>query len=205
MTGSGDGELEPGVEAGARSSSARGARSDEQASVTLDLAEVYRRHADFVWRVVRRLGVPDGAVEDVMHEVFLVVHRRLHEFDGRAAMTTWLYNVARGVVSNDRRSRSREARRLELVEPKPPAPDPEVATGRKQAAAFVRAFVASLDDDKRMVFELADLEGMPIPEVAAVCGIKVNTAYSRLRAARQQFQRAVGRFRREQSQRSGAA
>jgi RNA polymerase sigma factor (sigma-70 family) len=99
------------------------------------------------------------------------------------------------VVSNHRRSRAREQRRLELVDPRPaPAPDPEAQTGRGQAAAFVRAFLEQLDPDKREVFELAELEGLPIPEVAELVGVNLNTAYSRLRAARQLFQRAVDRI-----------
>jgi RNA polymerase sigma-70 factor (ECF subfamily) len=69
----------------------------------------------------------------------------------------------------------------------------------------VREFVTTLDEDKRAVFELVDLEGMAVPEVAELCGIKLNTAYSRLRAARQLFQRAVDEFRRDRSKRSGAA
>lgn len=162
----------------------------------LTLEEVYARHSAFVWRTVRRMGIPEAAVEDVMHEVFLVVHRRLPEFDGRVAMTTWLYHQTRGVVSNHRRSRRREERRLALVDPKPsPAPDPEAETRRGQAAEFVRSFLDELDADKREVFVLAELEGLPVPEVAKMTGLKLNTAYSRLRAARQRFQRAVGRLR----------
>jgi RNA polymerase sigma-70 factor (ECF subfamily) len=142
------------------------------------------------------MGVPDHGVEDVMHEVFLIVHRRLSEYDGRVAMTTWLYHLTRGVVSNQRRSRSREQRRLALVDPKPTAaPDPEAQVRRGQAAAFVRAFLEQLDPDKREVFELVDLDGLAVPEVAELVGVNLNTAYSRLRAARQLFQRAVDRIR----------
>ncbi len=160
------------------------------------LEEVYARHSGFVWRVVRRMGIAEHAVEDVMHEVFLVVHRRLPEFDGRVAMTTWLYHLPRGVVSNHRRSRRREQRRLKLVDPQPAAaPDPEAQTRRGQAAAFVRAFLEELDADKREVFELAELEGLAMPEVAELVGVNLNTAYSRLRAARQRFTRAVERLR----------
>ncbi len=131
-----------------------------------------------------------------MHEVFLVVHRRLADYDGRVAMTTWLYHQTRGVVSNHRRSRRREARRLQLVDPRPSAaPDPEAHTRRGQAAAFVRQFLAELDPDKREIFELCEVEGLAMPEVAELLGIKLNTAYSRLRAARQLFQRAVTRLR----------
>jgi len=181
---------EPGPESGER------AASSSHATPPLTLEEVYARHSGFVWRIVRRLGVPDHGVEDVMHEVFLVVHRRLPEYDGRVAMTTWLYHLTRGVVSNQRRSWVREQRRLALVDPKPaPAPDPEAQTRRGQAAALVRSFLEQLDPDKREVFELAELEGLAMPEVAELVGVPLNTAYSRLRAARQLFQRAVDRFR----------
>jgi RNA polymerase sigma-70 factor, ECF subfamily len=180
---------EPGPESGKRTASSH-------ATPPGTLQEVYARHSGFVWRIVRRMGVPEHGVEDVMHEVFLVVHRRLPEYDGRVAMTTWLYQLSRGVVSNQRRSWAREQRRLALVDAKPaPAPDPEAQTGQGQAAAFVRAFLEQLDPDKREVFELAELEGLPMPEVAELVGINLNTAYSRLRAARQLFQRAVTRMR----------
>jgi RNA polymerase sigma-70 factor, ECF subfamily len=165
--------------------------ASDHGSAVPGLDEVYAHHAGFVYRVVRRLGVPPSAVEDVMQEVFLVVHRRLPTYDGRAAMTTWLYHLARGVVSNHRRQHEREARRLASVEPLRPGPDPERATEQQRAAAFVRAFLEGLDPDQRRVFELADLEGLTMPEVAEIEGINLNTAYSRLRLARRKFQRAV--------------
>ena len=194
MTDAVGGGLEKGVRVREPGSGGRTPSSSHATPRTLEA--VYERHAGFVWRIVRRMGVPDHGVEDVMHEVFLVVHRRLPEYDGRVAITTWLYHLTRGVVSNHRRSREREQRRLQLVDPRPsaPAPDPEAQTRRGQAAAFVRSFLEQLDPDKREVFELAELEGLPIPEVAELVGVNLNTAYSRLRAARQLFQRAVDRI-----------
>lgn len=198
MTDVDDGGLQPDVEARAPHDGT-GAKRD--GSSPQDLARVYERHADFVWRIVRRMGIEDAAVEDVMHDVFVIVHRRLPEYDGRSSMRTWLYHIARGAVSNRRRGRQREARRLELVRPAPTeAPDPERETARKQAAEFVRAFVEELDEDKRRIFELADIEGVSVPEAARLCGIKLNTAYSRLRAARQRFQRAVDALRASRSE-----
>lgn len=205
MTGLGDGELEQGVGARAptlRVPSKRGAPEDEPKLHTLE--DVYRTHAGFVWRVVRRFGIPEGSVEDVMHEVFLVVHRRLDEYDGRASMTTWLYSIARGVASNHRRGRAREERRIRLVSPEPSGVvDPQRATEETEAADFVRTFVATLDAEKRQVFELVDLEGLPVPQVAEECGIKLNTAYSRLRAARKSFQDAVDRRHKTESRNAG--
>ena len=75
------------------------------AAVVPALAEVYRAHVGFVWRVLRRLGVEDAALEDVVHDVFLVVHRRLADFEGRSAVTTWLYGIARRVAADYRRRR----------------------------------------------------------------------------------------------------
>ena len=191
-----------GSEPEAAPTSAPGAQRKNPAPGSL--AEVYEAHSAFVWRVVRRLGVPPQSVEDVMHEVFIVAHRRLAEYDGRAAITTWLYHLARGVVSNWKRGRRREAARLSLVEePQNTAPNPEHATQREQAAAFVRKFIASLDADKRLVFELSEIDGLGMSEVAEIAGIKLNTAYSRLRAARREFQRAVSRLQAKQVRGAG--
>jgi RNA polymerase sigma-70 factor (ECF subfamily) len=192
------------VEARARQTGPGAAANDGPSP--FNLADVYRRHADFVWRVARRLGVPEPALEDVMHDVFIVVQRRLDEYDGRAAMTTWLYHITRGVVSNYRRGKTREARRLELVGQTPTRrpTDPEGMTAKRQAAQFVRIFLESLDQDKRPIFELVDVEGMPVPDAAKICGIKLNTAYSRLRAARKLFSEAAGQLRAASSRPTGS-
>lgn len=158
---------------------------------SLTLADVYRAHAGFVWRVVRRMGVAESALEDVVHDVFLVVHRRLAEYDGRAAMTTWLYGIARGVAANHRRSNVRAERRLSVAPPPGASPDPEARAAQEQAAAFVRGFLDGLDEERRMLFALADIEGMKVPEIAEALGLNLNTAYSRLRATRELFQRAL--------------
>lgn len=176
----------------------------DEAPVPQTLAEVYRRYSGFVWRMVRRHGIPDAVVEDVMQEVFIVVHRRLREYDGRAAMTTWLYHLTRGVVSNYKRGRSREEKRLSLVRPSGgQGLDPETQTERQRAAGFVRRFLATLDEDKRRIFELVDIEGLAVTEAAELCGIKLNTAYSRLRAARQAFSAAAERYGTRRPQRNG--
>lgn len=161
------------------------------AAVVPALAEVYRAHVGFVWRVLRRLGVEDAALEDVVHDVFLVVHRRLGEYDGRAALTTWLFGIARGVASNHRRGVARAQRKLSVAPPPGAAPDPELRTQQQQLAAFVREFLAGLDEDRRLLFELADLEGLKVPEIAETLGMNLNTAYARLRAVREQLSRAL--------------
>lgn len=152
---------------------------------------MYREHASFVWRVVRRMGIPDDAAEDVVQEVFLVVRRRLPEYEGRGAPTSWLYAIARGVAANHRRGRARAQRKLRVVPPPRSVPSPEDEVGRADAAALVQRFLASLDPDQREVFVLADIEGLSGPRIAEALGINLNVAYSRLRLARRKLQRFV--------------
>jgi RNA polymerase sigma-70 factor (ECF subfamily) len=162
--------------------------------------DIYMAHVGFVWRVLRTFGVPEAHVEDAVQDVFLVVHRRLHEWQGKAAITTWLFAIARRVASNHRR----RARRTEplvddasnvAVRGAPaeaePGSDPFAEAARAQAAATVLAILDQLDDAKRSVFALVELEQVAVPEVARMLGINLNTAYSRLRLARQAFEAAV--------------
>jgi RNA polymerase sigma-70 factor (ECF subfamily) len=159
--------------------------------------EVYATHVGFVWRVLRTFGVPEAQIEDAVQDVFVVVHRRLTEWQGRAAITTWLFAIARRVAGTHRRSAARrtnrpaEALRDELPDDRPGGSDPFAELSRAQAAATVLAILEQLDDDKRTVFALVELEQLPVPEVARMLDLKLNTAYSRLRLARQAFEAAV--------------
>lgn len=159
----------------------------DSAAAPWSFDDIYRDHVGFVWRNLRRMGVPEAEIEDAAHEVFMVVLRRLPAFDGNAAITTWLYGIARGVASNRRRGELRRQRRHAEV-PAPPAPvSPVEQLERARAAAHVARFLATLTADQRAVFELFEIEGLRAHEVAEVLDLNVNTVYTRLRAARQRF------------------
>ena len=179
-----------------RSTCAQETRAQGSASARLPgrLDAIYRDHAAFVWRVLRRYGIDATTAEDLVHEVFLVVHRRLADFDGRSEMRSWLYGIARGVASNHRRGKTREQRRLRLVSQAIGEPlDPEASTKARQAADLVEGFLAELDDGKRAVFELSELEGLRGPEIAEMLELNVDTVYSRLRVARRRFAERIER------------
>ena len=152
--------------------------------------EVYAAHVAFVWRVLRTLGVGDGQLEDAVQDVFVVVHRRLPEWQGRAAITTWLFAIARRVASAHRRRAGTQRTEPRVDEPSGGA-DTFAELSRAEAAAAVVAILQQLDDDKRLVFALVELEQLPVPEVARMLGLKLNTAYSRLRLARAAFEAAA--------------
>lgn len=163
------------------------------ASGGLTLADVYREQVDFVVRSTRHLGVPEPQVEDVVHEVFLVVHRRLSDYDERGSMRSWLYGITRRVVMHHQRGTSRARAREAHAPPPKPIPGAEEDLLRRQTAAAVARCIDALDPDQRTVFVLADVDGLTAPEIAKAEGIKVNTVYSRLRLARRKFEKLLAR------------
>jgi len=181
-----------------------GSAADElrrAAAPSPDLATVYEAHFRYVWRCLRSLGVRDSQLDDALQDVFLVVQRKLADFDGGAELRTWLYAIALRIARKYRERRQREPASLD--EPSDPAPGPEPAlTGSAEGAllsnerlALAHAILATLSDDQREVFVLARVEQMSAPEIASVIGIPLNTVYSRLRAARLAFEAEIARLR----------
>jgi RNA polymerase sigma-70 factor (ECF subfamily) len=156
------------------------------AELTNRFTELYEQHFDFVWRSVRMLGMTSDVADDVVQDVFVVAHRRLGDFEARASARTWLFAIARRVVSTHRRGSRRRTRLLagvSAVEPEN-VPTPLDASLHAEAQSSVMAALAELPEEQRLVFALTELEEMTAPEIAAALGIKVNTVYSRLRIAR---------------------
>jgi RNA polymerase sigma-70 factor, ECF subfamily len=178
---------------GGRCGEAYGLADDAGQGVTA----IYEEHFDFVWRSLRRLGVPLSAVDDAAQDVFVVVHRRLSEFEGKSRLKTWLFSIALNVAQHYRRALARRPQEFgreldeEFVDVGSASPQDE--TLRAEAARLVQSLLESLDDEKRAVLVLAHLEQMPAPEIAEALGIPLNTVYSRLRLARRQFDAALRR------------
>ena len=148
-------------------------------------ARVFEEHAPFVWRALRRLGVRESDVEDVCQEVFLVVHRRLPSFEGRSSTRTWVYGICLRAAASYRRRphRAREQAFASPPEVSVPALQLEEVEQRRDAA-LLDAALDELDDDKRAVFVLYAIEQLPMTEIAQAAGCPLQTAYSRLHAAR---------------------
>jgi len=166
-------------------------REREEAPPTFE--EVYQQHFDFVWRLVRRFGVTEAHGDDVVQDVFLVVHRQLAGFEGRSSLRTWLYGITRRVVADHRKKqrRRRETDIEAVAERSSDRPGPEDRMEQKQAMAFLNRLLDELPDEQREVFVLAELEQLSAPEIVELTGTKLNTVYSRLRLARRSFERAL--------------
>ncbi len=156
------------------------------------LERAYREHAKFVWRSLRRLGVPEAELEDALHDVFLVVAQRLESFEGRSSMRTWLFGIAMRVERGRRRSEARRNRKVGAFAREDRSARDAYAQADAQRA--LNLMLAQLDEDKRAVFVLVELEGESVVDVAQALGANTNTIYTRLRAARKALQAMARRW-----------
>lgn len=161
-------------------------------------ADVYRTYFRYVWRVLVRLGVRVADLEDKAQEVFMVVHRRLGDYDPSRPIRPWLAGIAHRVaLAEIRRAHNR---REKLVDPPMSRQVDRTARAdqlieQKQRRVRVHQALESLDMDRRVVFVMYELEGIPCVDISEALSIPVNTVYSRLRIARERFKAAWERLR----------
>lgn len=150
----------------------------------LSFQALFETHAAFVWRTLTRLGIPAADLADVSQEVFLSAHRMLATFEQRSAVSTWLYGISVRVAGTHRRQMYR---RRENVTSDIPERKPEPRTSSAEASVYrdqLERVLYGLPLGQAEVFILYELEELTMPEVAAALGYPLQTAYSRLYAAR---------------------
>jgi RNA polymerase sigma-70 factor (ECF subfamily) len=160
-----------------------------ESSRLADFDALYAAEFDYVFRTLRRLGVREADVQDAVHDVFVVVHRRLSEIEVERPIRPWLFGVARKVAAARRRRDRPVGDAGELTAPGP-RPDDRLASHELLWNALSR-----LGDDRREVFVLHDIEGYSGAEIAELLGVNVNTIHSRLRQARADLAAIVRRLR----------
>jgi RNA polymerase sigma-70 factor (ECF subfamily) len=160
----------------------------EQTALVPTFAEIFQEHARFLWRALAGLGVRPADVDDALQEVLLVVHRRLAEFDGRS-LRSWLYAICLRVASDYRKS----ARvRHEVAVPE--IPDSALAASQHDELEASLLFgklqraLDGLDEEQRGAFVLYEIEELTLRETAEALSCPLQTAYSRLRSARNHVQ-----------------
>jgi RNA polymerase sigma-70 factor (ECF subfamily) len=157
------------------------------------IAHIFSDQADFVWRSLRRLGVPIADVDDALQEVFLVVYRRIADYEDRGFLRAWLFSISRQVSSHYHRGMKRAEERQRGLVVSVTAPDVEEIVARHEAEELVNGFLDELQEPQRSVFYLSDIEGLTAPEIAAALDVNLNTVYGRLRQARKRFEALLTR------------
>ena len=157
-----------------------------------ELRALFDEHYDFVLRSALRLGVATAAADDVVQETFIVAGRKLGTFEGRSSVRTWLFGILMRVAHTERRGELRRQRRAAVaIEGSTTTEDPYA---RREAADVLHRLLATLDEDRRAAFILADVEGLTAVEIADGLGVNLNTIYARIRAARKQLAEAHRRL-----------
>ena len=167
-----------------------------------DFRTVYEAHFDYVFHSLRRLGIHDRDLEDLVHDVFVAFFRGLDGFEAGRPIKPWLFGIAFRVASDHRR---RARHRFEVHEGTGEAgrefadgrPLADEAVSSSQDRALVREALETLELDRRAVFVMHDLDGHAMPEIAKALSVPLNTCYSRLRLAREQFATAVRKKRKQ--------
>lgn len=177
--------------------------SEEIAVPTADFDAVYRAHVDRVARWAQRLGGPAVEVDDVVQDVFVVVHRQLSGFRGEASLSTWIYRITANVVS-DRRRRDRWRRFLSGLMPdfaaKLPAPGatPVESIEQREAVERVYRVLDGMNERYRSLIVLFEIEKLPGEEIAELTGIKESTLWVVLHRARAQFEKRLKELQEEE-------
>ena len=156
------------------------------------MAGLYREHFQFMWRSLRRLGVRPSSIEDAVQDVFLVVHRKLDLYEGRASFKVWLFAIAIRVAAEHRR---RDGRLLLNPDATAIGPHLDRTLELRRRVDLLDRILEELSDEQREVFVMAEIEQFSAPEIAEAIGQKLNTVYSRLRLARTRFERSLARHR----------
>lgn len=176
-----------------------GAQETSSANASVPAFETtYNQYFDFVWASTLRLGVGPAAIDDVVQEIFIVIHAKLAELRQPQSLRSWIYGIVRRTVSDHHRSQRTKAAfgaalAIELEVQSPSFPTPLDLTEQGDQVRKLWTILEGIDPLKREVFVLAELEEMSAPEIAEALEIPLNTVYSRLRAARQAFEEAVAR------------
>lgn len=168
-----------------------GERQDAEGA-PLEFRALFREHFSYVWHTLRRLGIADRDLEDITHDVFLEVYRARHRYDPTRPPRAWLFGFAFRMASHHRR---RGRQRFEVLDdPGERADAAPTALERvitTEALGVAHTALEALEIHRRAVFLMHEVDGFSIPEVAEALSIPLNTAYSRLRLARQEFRERV--------------
>ena len=156
--------------------------------------EIFDTHVSYVAATLGRLGIDRGDRDDLVSEVFVRVHRSLASYDARRPLKPWLFAFAARVASEHRRLARHRREVVADVDVESSALSPDQELEQSESRRLLDRALAELDDEKRAVFVLHDLDDIAVPEVARALAIPEGTAYSRLRAARAELTAAVRRL-----------
>lgn len=171
-----------------------------------DFAAIYAAYFEFVWSCTRRMGIRESEMDDVVQDVFIVIHGKLSTLEKPESLRSWIYGIIRRTASSHHRSRrttlySDAEYDTSSSVAYPQSPTPLELAVQSDQTRLLWTLLDKLEPAKREVLVLSELDEMTAPEIAAAIEIPLNTVYSRLRSARQDLDLALSRFQAQSAQR----
>lgn len=171
------------------------AAGDEARRRSDTFVALFKAESSYVWKTLKRLGVPERDLADIAHDVFMTVHRRFDDYDASRPVRPWLFGISYRTAARYRElaRHSREVMddAVEAIDERPAA-DEQLAA--HQARQLLERALEGLDLDQRAAFVMHDVDGFSVPEIATALGAPLNTIYSRLRLARERVKARVARL-----------
>ena len=157
---------------------------------------MFERELDYIFGTLQRLGARPVDMDDLLQEIFLVLHRNWPTLDATHSLRPWLFGVAFRVVRTHRRRRARETL-FAALDPEDGAPGPEGSLQGQESLALLSAALQHVPVERRSVVIKHDLEGLEIIDIARQLSITKFGVYARLYKGRKELASAVRRLRRE--------
>ncbi len=169
------------------------------------LTEIAARESEFLWLTLQRMGIRREDCPDVMQNVLVVVHKKLHTYDPSQPLRAWLYGICAKEASSHRRrawvrrEQPSGAHAISEDVAADAAHDPEAAASSREERVRLEAMLNELDPDKRAVLVMFEVEERSCDEIAEACGVPVGTVFSRLSHARKAFRAVIDRWTRRET------
>lgn len=158
---------------------------------------IFEQHSRFIYKFIyAMLGDRSGAAEELTQETFLAAYKNIWSLRGEAGLRTWLCAIAKNLVYKFLRSRRKEglnsgeeSASLKIADDKSVLPDREFLS--KELNNVIRAALVELDEDKRLVFVLKELQHLSYKEISEITGASVPKLKTDLHRAKIEMRRAL--------------
>lgn len=171
------------------------AHAEAEPLPTPSVLDIHDAHLNFVWLTLQRLGVDVRDAQDATQDVFLVVHQKLHIYDANQPVQGWLFGICRKIAAGYRKRahRRRELMGTDIPDAIDDSMDAEEELLRRERDRRLKTLLDKLDDEKRVVLVMFEIEHIPCEEIALSLAIPLGTVYSRLHMARKALRTAFER------------
>jgi RNA polymerase sigma-70 factor (ECF subfamily) len=160
---------------------------------------IFEHHSRFIYKFIYAMLGDQNLAEELTQETFLGAYKGIHTLRGEAQLKTWLCGIAKNVVYKSFRSNRKEGMKsgdeiesLDVVDKKNLPPDHEFLS--KELNQKISSALAKLDEDKRLVFTLKELQNLSYQEISEITGFTIPKLKTDLHRAKNEMRIALAPY-----------